>query len=215
MGKKRKVPGLNASSTADISFILLIFFLVTTSMDTDQGLGRTLPKPPEDEEQNNEIKVKERNILNIRVSKDNDIMFDTDERGGFTCSPRADSHNVLTIDAGERLLMLQRTKGFIQNKDNRPNYPEVKMKDVPLLGKMPVTENHVISIQTDRGTSYGIYFQLQDVVVQAYNELRDELAKEKFSFKYEFLTKEQKDAIREVYPQKISEAEPKKYGQAL
>ena len=45
--KKRKVPGLNASSTADISFILLIFFLVTTSMDTDSGLARRLPPQPE------------------------------------------------------------------------------------------------------------------------------------------------------------------------
>ena len=60
--KKRKMPSLNTTSTADISFMLLIFFLVTTSMDTDRGLGRTLPKPPEDEEQQNEIDVKERNL---------------------------------------------------------------------------------------------------------------------------------------------------------
>ena len=215
MGKKRKVPGLNASSTADISFILLIFFLVTTSMDTDQGLGRTLPKPPEDEELDNEIKIKERNILNIRVNKDNEILFDTEERGGFSCVPKSDVHNNLIIDPQERLLMILRTKEFIQNKDNKSNFPEVKMKNVDLLGKMPVTENHVISVQTDRGTSYGIYFQLQDIVVTAYNELRDELSKEKFGFKFEYLTKEQQDAIRAVYPQKISEAEPRRVGKAL
>ena len=78
MGKKRKMPGLNTSSTADISFMLLIFFLVTTSMDTDQGLARTLPKPPEDDQLNNEIKVKERNILNIRINKDNYVMIGDD-----------------------------------------------------------------------------------------------------------------------------------------
>ena len=54
---KRKVPGLNASSTADISFILLIFFLVVTSMDTDTGLARRLPNPPDPNQQEEDVKV--------------------------------------------------------------------------------------------------------------------------------------------------------------
>ncbi|MBO5585827.1 MAG: biopolymer transporter ExbD [Bacteroidaceae bacterium] len=193
MGKKRKMPGLNTSSTADISFMLLIFFLVTTSMDTDQGLGRTLPKPPEDDQLNNEIKVKERNILNIRINKDNYVMI------GDDYASLAD--------------VKERAKEFIKNEDNKPNLPELKPKKIKGLGKtMMVTENHVISVQTDRGTDYGVYFAVQDALVAAYNELRDELAKQEFGFKYEFLTEDQKKAIREVYPQKISEAEPKKYG---
>ena len=77
---------------------------------------------------------------------------------------------------------------------------------------MMVTENHVISVQTDRGTDYGVYFAVQDALVAAYNELRDEISKQEFGFRYEFLTKDQQKAIREIYPQKISEAEPKKYG---
>jgi biopolymer transport protein ExbD len=193
MGKKRKMPGLNTSSTADISFMLLIFFLVTTSMDTDQGLGRTLPKPPEDDQLNNEIKIKERNILNIRINKDNYVMI------GDDYASLAD--------------VKERAKEFIKNPDNRSNLPELKPKRIKGLGKtMMVTENHVISVQTDRGTDYGVYFQVQDALVAAYNELRDELSKEEFGYKYEFLTSDQQKAIREVYPQKISEAEPKKYG---
>ena len=193
MGKKRKMPGLNTSSTADISFMLLIFFLVTTSMDTDQGLGRTLPKPPEDDQLNNEIKVKERNILNIRINKDNYVMI------GDDYASLAD--------------VKERAKEFIKNENNRSNLPELKPKKIKGLGKtMMVTENHVISVQTDRGTDYGVYFQVQDALVAAYNELRDELAKEEFGYKFEYLTDDQKKAIREVYPQKISEAEPKKYG---
>ena len=193
MGKKRKMPGLNTSSTADISFMLLIFFLVTTSMDTDQGLGRTLPKPPEDDQLNNEIKVKERNILNIRINKDNYVMIGDDYASLSDVKERA--------------------KEFIKNENNRPNLPELKPKKIKGLGKtMMVTENHVISVQTDRGTDYGVYFQVQDALVAAYNELRDELAKEEFGYKFEYLTDDQKKAIREVYPQKISEAEPKKYG---
>jgi len=193
MGKKRKMPGLNTSSTADISFMLLIFFLVTTSMDTDQGLGRTLPKPPEDDQLNNEIKVKERNILNIRINKDNYVMI------GDDYASLAD--------------VKERAKEFIKNPDNRSSLPELKPKKIKGLGKtMMVTENHVISVQTDRGTDYGVYFQVQDALVAAYNELRDELSKEEFGYKYEYLTADQQKAIREVYPQKISEAEPKKYG---
>jgi len=192
MGKKRKMPGLNTSSTADISFMLLIFFLVTTSMDTDQGLARTLPKPPEEDELNNEIKVKERNILNIRINKDNNLMIGDDYVEMSEVKPRA--------------------KEFIANPENKPNLPELKEKQIKLLGRRMVTLNHVISVQTDRGTDYGVYFEVQDQLVAAYNELRDELAKKEFGYKYEFLTKEEKEAIREVYPQKISEAEPKQYG---
>jgi biopolymer transport protein ExbD len=196
MGKKnRKVPGINASSTADIAFILLIFFLTATSMNTDTGLGRTLPKPPEEEQLNNEIKVKERNILNIRINKDNQLMIGDDWA---------------TLDQ-----IKERAKEFIANKDNNPNLPEKKPKNIKLMGQKMVTTNHVIAVQADRGTSYWIYFEVQDKLVKAYNELRDKLSKDEFGYKYEFLTAEQQEAVREVYPMKISEAEPKKYGKTL
>ena len=192
--KKRKMPGLNTSSTADISFMLLIFFLVTTSMDTDQGLARSLPKPPEDDQLNNEIKVKERNILNIRINKDNYLLI------GDDYATLAD--------------VKERAKEFIKNEDNKPNLPELKPHRVKELGKtFMVTENHVISVQTDRGTDYGVYFAVQDALVSAYNEIRDEFSKQEFGgYKYDQLTADQQKIVRDVYPQKISEAEPKKYG---
>jgi biopolymer transport protein ExbD len=196
MGKKRKMPGLNTSSTADISFMLLIFFLTTTSMDTDAGLARTLPKPPEENQEKNEMKVKERNILNIRINKDNYLLI-----GNDYASPE---------DVKER------AKEFIKNEKNDPNLPEVISKKIKYLGRnVPVTDNHVISVQTDRGTDYGVYIIVQDALIQAYNELRDEFAMAEFHHHWEFCTDEEKEAIREIYPQKISEAEPKKYGQAL
>ena len=64
---KRRVPGLNTTSTADISFMLLIFFLVTSSMDSDKGLARQLP-PPQNEQVEQELKVKERNVLKITLT---------------------------------------------------------------------------------------------------------------------------------------------------
>ncbi|MBP5298339.1 MAG: biopolymer transporter ExbD [Lachnospiraceae bacterium] len=196
MGKKRKMPGLNTSSTADISFMLLIFFLTTTSMDTDAGLARTLPKPPEENQENNEMKVKERNILNIRINKDNYLLI-----GNDYATPE---------DVKER------AKEFIKNEKNDPNLPEVISKKIKYLGRnVPVTDNHVISVQTDRGTDYGVYIIVQDALIQAYNELRDEFAFAEWHHHIEFCTEDEKAALREIYPQKISEAEPKKYGQAL
>ncbi len=189
------MPSLNTSSTADISFMLLIFFLVTTSMDTDTGLGRTLPKPPEDDQLNNEMKVKERNVMHILINKNNDLLV-----GG----------EPIAIEE-----IKEKAKEFIANKDNNPDLPELKPKNIKLLGSRMVTLNHVISVQADRGTSYWVYFKVQDALVAAYNELRDEVAYSEFGIKkYEFCSTEQQEAIREYYPQKISEAEPKKYGEA-
>lgn len=207
------MPSLNTTSTADISFMLLIFFLVTTSMDTDRGLGRTLPKPPEDEEQQNEIDVKERNLLNIRVNKDNYLMIGDDFVSLSDVKPRA--------------------KEFIANFENLSNLPERNPKSIEVLensrlssspeagkymtasGKLMVTDKHVISVQTDRGTSYWVYFEVQNELVAAYNELRNDLAKAAFGRSYENCTQDEQDAIRHYFPQKISEAEPKKYGKAL
>lgn len=192
MGKKKKVPGLNTSSTADISFILLIFFLVTTSMDTDSGLARRLPPPPEDDQQEAEIDVKERNVLKVRINA----------AGNLLCGD----------DFIEISQLCDRAKEFVKNENNRPNLPEKHMKNIPLLGQCVITDKHVISVQTDRGTSYSVYFQVQNELIRAYNELRDELSKAKFGKVYAALSDEQQAAVREYYPQKISEAEPKNYG---
>ena len=70
-----------------------------------------------------------------------------------------------------------------------------------------------ISLRCDRGSSYKAYMSVQNELVAAYNELRDELAQEKWQKNYMELDQEQQDAIREIYSQKISEAEPKKYGE--
>lgn len=194
MGKrKRKVPGINASSTADIAFMLLIFFLITTSMDTDRGLARRLPPPPENEKQKDDIIVKERNVLQIRLNKDDQLMI-----GG---------------EWSDIKQLREKAKEFIANPKDDPNMPEKHAKTLPFFGNVMITEKHVISVQNDVGTSYDAYFQVQNELVAAYNELRDELAKAQFGKPLAECTEEQKEAISDYYPQKISEAEPKKYGE--
>ena len=190
--KKKKVPGLNASSTADISFILLIFFLITTSMDTDSGLARRLPQPPDPDQEDAQIDVKERNVLNVRLNGAGDLMINSDIADIKELRPRA--------------------KEFIKNEADLSSLPEKHVKEIDLLGPCYITDKHVISVQTDRGTPYDVYFNVQNELVAAYNELREELSKAKFGRSYEFLTDEQKVAIRTYYPQKISEAEPRNYG---
>ena len=194
--KKRKVPGLNASSTADISFILLIFFLITTSMDTDMGLARRLPQPPEDEEVKQELKIKERNVMEVRINSQGYLWVKDGTASSY-------------VDIRE---LRARAKQFIQNENNLSVLPEKHPINIPLLGMCALTDKHVISVQTDRGTPYDMYFQVQNELVAAYNELRDQLSKQKFGRIYEALSDEQKVAIRTYYPQKISEAEPKNYG---
>ena len=70
----------------------------------------------------------------------------------------------------------------------------------------------MISLQNDRNSTYQAYIDVQNELVAAYNELRDELAQEKWQKNYLDLDEEQQKAIRDIYPQKISEAEPKNYG---
>jgi len=174
----RKVPEINSSSTADIAFIILIFFLVTTSMDTDRGLARRLPAPPEKDQEEKDIIVKERNVLQVLLNANNQLMVGRDY-----------------ISVGE---LRARVKEFVANPYNDEALPEKHEKDIPFFGKVAVTENHVVSLQNDRGTTYQAYIDVQNEIVAAYNELRNELSQEK--------------AVRDIYPQKISEAEPKNYG---
>lgn len=203
--KKRKVPGLNGSSLADISFILLIFFLVTTSMDTDTGLARRLPPPPDPNQQDDDVKVKGRNVFVVSVNMNNDIMYYYGDE-----AKRVTKFGVQPSELREI------AKEFIANPENKANMPEFHPADppLPILGAHPITKNHIISVQTDRSTKYEVYFQIQNELMAAYNELRDEFALAKFGKHYNDLHPESDEAlaVRGVYPMKISESEPKKYG---
>ena len=106
-----------------------------------------------------------------------------------------------------------KAKEFIANKLDDEKLPVRTDKEVEFFGTVKVTEKHVVSLQNDRSSSYQAYMNVQNELVAAYNELRDELANEKWGKNYADLADDQKKAIREIYPQKISEAEPKKYGE--
>jgi len=190
--RKRKMPGVNSTSAADMAFTLLLFFLLTTSMDTNWGLARQLPPPPQ-KEKKDEVDINKRNILLVMISYDNRIMC-----------------------AGEEVSLAQlkiKTKEFLENPTNSDHLPEKKLVDIPFIGEQLITADHLISLQCDRGTNYQSYIDVQNELAAAYNELRDEAARRFFNVRFNALDDERKDAIAKIYyKQKISEAEPKEYG---
>jgi len=191
--KKRKVPQMNATSSADIAFMLLLFFLLTTSMDTDQGLARKLPPPPDKNASvDTEIKVRERNVLKININSYNQILCGGDY-----------------IDISQ---LRQRAKEFILNENNDEHMPEKVTEEVQPFGSMTFTKFHVISLQNDRGTLYQAYVDVQNELAAAYNELRDALSQRQWGKRFADLNEDQQTAVQVIYPQKISEAEPKNYG---
>ncbi len=185
----RKTPEVPATSLADIAFMLLIFFLVTTTMDVDSGLERKLPQWVDPSEINDDQKIKERNIFVVLVNKDNNLMVENEY------SQIED--------------LRERTKEFMKNPGNQKDLPEKEAKEIPFFGEVMVTKG-VISLRNDLDAKYGTYIAVQNELVAAINELREELAKEKFGKSYADLESAKQDAIRKIYPSKISEAEPKR-----
>ncbi|MDR1724929.1 MAG: biopolymer transporter ExbD [Bacteroidales bacterium] len=188
--KKKGIPELNSSSMSDISFLLLTFFLLTSSINTDKGIPRRLP-PMNDKPQEEKIKIHENNIFTILVDRNDRLFFDN--------------------QIGDIALLKERAKEFLSNPQNLPNLPDKKEVDLPLIGKTMVSQG-VISLQNDRGTSYDIYVKVQNELEAAINELRDEFAKKKFYRSYADCNNEQKSAVDKAVPSTISEAEPVKVG---
>ena len=187
----RKIPEIPSASLADIAFMLLIFFLVTTTMDVDSGLERRLPQWVDPEELEDDQQIKERNVFVVLVNRNNDLLVE----GEY-----ADIEN-----------LRDRAKEFMANPYNEEDLPEKEPKQIPFFGETMVTKG-VISLRNDLDTQYGTYIAVQNELVAAINELRDELARDEFGKPYDELEKDQQDAIRDIYPSRISEAEPKKVG---
>ena len=186
----RKTPGLNTSSMADISFLLLTFFLMTSSINTDQGIARRLPPPLPPNQDKPE--VRERNIFVVKINSKDRLLYNG--------------------EIGRIEDLKDRAKEFLGNPEDKSNLPEKETMNIDLLGEMRVSKG-VISLQNDRGTSYDMYLQVQNELAAAINEMRNELAMDRFGQKYADITEPQRDAIDQAIPIAISEAEPTKIGQ--
>ena len=190
MGKK-KVPAMNTSSTADIAFLLLCYFLMTTTMGSQTGLSRRLPPMPDKNQKVEDQKVNRRNIIVVKINSADRLLAGNE-----------------ALDVS---LLKDKIKEFLSNPADDPNLPEKEMKDIEGLGQWPVSKG-IISLQNDRGTSYQAYIAVQNELVKAVNELRDEFAMQRYGKKFSLLDEDKQDIVKKVVPQNISEAEPKDVG---
>jgi biopolymer transport protein ExbD len=186
----RNVPEIPTASMADIAFMLLIFFLVATTMDVDSGLSRILPPMP-DEEQKDDQQIRDRDVFQVRVN----------------------ARDMLLVEGQpEEIQNLRaRAKEFIANPMDEAHLPRKIAEEVEFFGEVPISQQ-VISLQNDRGTSYGMYIMVQNELTGAYNELRNELSRERFGRLYDQLNTDEQAAVRKIYPMRISEAEPRQGG---
>lgn len=201
---RRENSEINAGSMADIAFLLLIFFLVTTTMDVDSGISRKLPEKSQEE---SKVIIKEKNVLDITVNRNNQILVEGDQY-------------VQVGDIREiAIAFIDNGGGESTATDNKPAAPCDYCEGL----KDPESSDHpskaIISLQSDRGTTYGMYVSIQNEIEAAYNELRNRLALKKYKRSYSDLLKDYKDSgsesikekidfLKDAYPQIISEPEP-------
>ncbi|MEL6916956.1 MAG: biopolymer transporter ExbD [Bacteroidota bacterium] len=202
MPRRKGAPEVNAGSMADIAFLLLIFFLVTTTIETDAGLDRMLPpmEPPEED-----VVIKQKNIFTVNINKNGQLLAEEELTNLKDLRAKA----IAFLDNG----------GAASGTPEYCNY--CKGKRDPDSSDNP--SKAIISLKNDRETPYGTYITVQNELVGAYNDLRDREAQRLFKRDFTemeaaFLNpetpsnvrdelKEKVQRIQELFPQKLSEAE--------
>lgn len=201
---KRDIPEINAGSMADIAFLLLIFFLVTTTMDTDSGVFRKLPEKPDPNAE--QPPVKQKNIFEVNINRFDELLVEDEPA-------KIEDVRQMAID-------------FI---DNGGGTYEGKSCDYCEGNKDEGSSDHpgkaIISVQTAQTTSYGMYISVQNELLAAYTELRNRYAKKYLTGKYRGLTytdllkiqkadKENEDVkaaiakVKKAYPEILADAKP-------
>ncbi|MDO9137918.1 MAG: biopolymer transporter ExbD [Lutibacter sp.] len=200
---RRENSEINAGSMADIAFLLLIFFLVTTTMDVDSGIARKLPEKTDVQ---SDVIVREKNVMDIVVNRNNQLLVENE---------------YVKVTDVKRLAMkfIDNGGGLGTPVDDRPGEP----CDYCEGDKDPNSSDHptraIISLQSDRGTSYGMYISIQNEIEGAYNALRNRLSKKMYGRTYDELLNDYKDNptkslqdkiddLKNKYPQIITEPEP-------
>ena len=182
---------MNTSSTADIAFLLLCYFLMTTTIGSQTGLSRRLPPMPDKNQKVEDQKVNRRNIMVVKINSADKLLA-----------------------GGEPIAVNQlkdKVKEFLTNPADDPSLPEKEIQDIEGFGNYAVSKG-VVSLQNDRGTSYQAYIAVQNELVKAVNELRDEFSRANYGAVFNALTEDQQAIVKKAVPQIISEAEPKDVG---
>ena len=193
---KRAAPEVNAGSMADIAFLLLIFFLVTTTIETDSGINRKLPPMEESDE---DVVIKQKNIFTVLLNGKDQLLVEDE------IMELKDLRNA--------------AREFLDNGgDGSCSY--CKGKKNPSSSDNP--NKAIISLKNERETSYKTYIAVQNELVAAYNELRDARANALYGKPFTEMEanykdvnwpgnkdklKDKIDQIKVDYPQKLSEVQ--------
>ncbi|HBG54257.1 MAG TPA: biopolymer transporter ExbD [Rikenellaceae bacterium] len=184
----RPAGDINAGSMADIAFLLLTFFMMVTTMDTETGIQRRLPPMPDENQIEQAEQINKRNIMVVLINN-NDRLY----AGG---------------EEMPVVMLKEKVKEFLTNPADLPNLPEKREKEIEGFGPYKVSRA-LVSLQNTRGTSYKAYIEVQNELVKAFNEVRDDFAIQHFGKKYEFLDEDQQRITRDAVPMSLSEREPR------
>lgn len=187
--KRKEIPQFNSSSMADIAFLLLIFFLITSSLESKTGIYRQLSPGFAEDILKKKSDIQERNFLFIEISENNQLIL---------------GEEIISIPEIKTI-----AKTFIANPENLDYLPEKESIDLPIIGNYPVSNQHIIQLEVNRNSNYQTYISVISELTAAYNELRNEFAQNHFRKTFDKLTDEEKEVAREVYPLRITEKERK------
>jgi biopolymer transport protein TolR len=205
MSRRKGAPEVNAGSMADIAFLLLIFFLVTTTIETDAGLDRMLPpiEPPD-----TDVVIKQKNIFTVSINKSGQLLVE---------------EQLMDLeDLRDAAIAFLDNGGAAQGSPEYCNYCQGKRD----ASSSDNPQKAIISLKNDRETSYKTYITVQNELVGAYNDLRNRESRRLFGRDFiemenEYLNpetpssvrdelKEKVQRVQELFPQKLSEAETSK-----
>ena len=219
----RKVPSINTSSSADISFLLLTFFLLTSNISTDQGIMQRLPKKKTENTKEIVTEINTRNLLHITVTTKNIVMVEGAKWTGDNWVMLTDDRSLVNSTnsqnyAGEIVNLYDIAYEFFANERGDENLPETKQTLIEFagFGNYPVNIGQ-ISLECQNGATYETYIKVHNELTRAVNDLRNKLSKDKYGKPYKLLDessdaldKEKVKALKKAIPMSVSEPSKKK-----
>lgn len=230
---RRQVPEINAGSMADIAFLLLIFFLVTTTMEVDQGISVILPQKMENQPP---INIKERNVLNVKANKFDQLLVNGEPleiqdlyqktRDFYQHEENENLPQLTWITKELTIQKIAELRTWLQTSPDRKDYQEElqdweeRYKACEIFGAyQELPKNAIISFQNDNATSYHLYMAVRNELERAINDMRSDYTKRVWNVKFTDLDgdkpedKEKIKLVRRMVPQRVAEKPPTKFGE--
>lgn len=219
---RKDIPEISAGSMADIAFLLLIFFLVTTTMEKEAGMMRLLPEI----EQKDLEEVRKRDVVSVLVNDNNkillkgkpvqmgevknllaEIVLNEAERTDWPENLAVSTAELEGLYEGAKLYYETAPKGEVKTAKKKLRKAELRLKAKEIFGSDFKKSKHVVSIQSTRGAEYNTYIELSDQILLGYKEMRIKAAKKQWNKTWSELTKEEKEILILMYPANVSEAQ--------